>query len=75
MTVTLGPLVVDAVEPRAVEGFWAAALGEPAQRALLKFRPQTRAKTVKNRVHLDVYVRGVERLLDLGAPGARRLSS
>ena len=49
MTVTLGPLVVDAVEPRAVEGFWAAALGEPAQRALLKFRPQTRAKTVKNR--------------------------
>ena len=35
MTVTLGPLVVDAVEPRAVEGFWAAALGEPAQRALL----------------------------------------
>src|SRR6478735_1607011 len=67
VTVTLGPLVVDAVEPRAVEGFWAAALGEPAQRALLKFRPQTRAKTVKNRVHLDVYVRGIERLLDLGA--------
>ena len=67
MTVTLGPLVVDAVEPRAVEGFWAAALGEPAQRALLSFRPQTRAKTVKNRVHLDVYVRGVDRLLDLGA--------
>ena len=67
VTVTLGPLVVDAVEPRAVEGFWAAALGEPAQRALLSFRPQTRAKTVKNRVHLDVYVRGVEPLLDLGA--------
>jgi Glyoxalase-like domain len=67
MTVGLGPLVVDAVEPRAVHRFWAAALGEPAQRALLAFRPQRRAKTVKNRVHLDVYVRGVEPLLDLGA--------
>ena len=67
MTVTLGPLVVDAVEPRAVEGFWAAALGGPAQRALLSFRPQSRAKTVKNRVHLDFYVRDVEALLELGA--------
>jgi hypothetical protein len=68
VTVTLGPLVVDAVEPRVVERFWAAALGGPAQRALLSFRAQRRAKTVKNRVHLDAYVRGVEPLLDLGAP-------
>ena len=67
MTVSLGPLLVDAVEPRAVERFWASALGWPAQRALLSFRPQTRAKAVKNRVHLDVYVRDVEPLLDLGA--------
>jgi hypothetical protein len=67
VTVTLGPLVVDAVEPEAVETFWAAALGQPAQRALLSFRPQTRAKLVKNRVHLDVYVRDVEPLLALGA--------
>jgi Glyoxalase-like domain len=67
MTVSLGPLMVDAVEPRAVQRFWAAALGGPAQRALLSFRRQSRAKTVKNRVHLDVYVRGVEPLLDLGA--------
>lgn len=67
MTVSLGPLLVDAVDPPAVQRFWAAALGEPAQRALLSFRPQSRAKTVKNRVHLDVYVRGVEPLLDLGA--------
>jgi hypothetical protein len=67
VTVSLGPLVVDAVEPPAVEKFWAAALGEPAQRALLSFRPQSRVKTVKNRVHLDVYVRDVEPLLDLGA--------
>jgi hypothetical protein len=59
--------VVGAVEPRAVERFWAVALGGPAQRALLSFRPQTRAKTVKNRVHLDVYVRDIEPLLDLGA--------
>lgn len=67
MTVTLGELVVDAVEPLAMTRFWATALGEPAQRALLSFRPQQRAKTVKNRVHLDVYVRDVEPLLALGA--------
>jgi hypothetical protein len=67
VSVRLGPLMVDAVEPRAVQRFWAAALGGPAQRALLSFRPQSRAKTVKNRVHLDVYVCDVERLLDLGA--------
>jgi hypothetical protein len=67
VTVTLGPLVVDAVEPGAVERFWSAALGGSAQRALLSFRPQSRAKTVKNRVHLDVYARDVESLLDLGA--------
>jgi catechol 2,3-dioxygenase-like lactoylglutathione lyase family enzyme len=67
VTVTLGPLVVDAVEPGAVERFWGAALGGPQQRALLLFRPQRSAKTVKNRVHLDVYVRDVDSLLDLGA--------
>jgi hypothetical protein len=67
VTVTLGPLMVDAVAPPAVERFWAAALGEPAQRALVSVRPQMRAKIVKNRVHLDVYVRAVEPLLDLGA--------
>jgi hypothetical protein len=67
VTVSLGPLLVDAVEPWAVQKFWAAALGGPAQRKLLSFRPQSRPKTVKNRVHLDVYVRGVEPLLDLGA--------
>jgi hypothetical protein len=33
----------------------------------LSFRPQQRAKTVKIRVHLDVYVRDVSPLLDLGA--------
>jgi hypothetical protein len=67
VTITLGPLLVDAVEPGAVERFWAAALGGPRQRTLLSFRPQSGAKTVKNRVHLDVYVPDVEQLLDLGA--------
>jgi hypothetical protein len=65
--VRLGPLVVDAVDPAAAEAFWAAALGVPAQQALLSFRPQNRPKTVKNRVHLDVYVRDIAPLLDLGA--------
>jgi len=67
VTVTLGPLLVEAVEPRALQRFWAAAIGEPAQRALLSFRPQQRAKTVKNRVHLDLYIRDVAPLMDLGA--------
>jgi hypothetical protein len=67
MTVSLGPLVVDAVVPPAVEKFWAAALGSSAQRALLSFRPQTRDKVVKNRVHLDVYASAIEPLLELGA--------
>jgi hypothetical protein len=67
MTVALGPLVVDAVDPATAQAFWAAALGGPAQRALLSFRQQQRPKVVKNRVHLDVYVRDVEPLLDVGA--------
>ena len=67
MTVRLGPLVVDAVDPAAAEAFWAAALGVPAQRALLSFRPQLRRKAVKNRVHLDVYLRDIAPLRDLGA--------
>ena len=67
MTVILGPLVADAVDPQAAARFWAAALGASEQRALVSFRPQTRAKVVKNRVHLDVYVNAVEPLLELGA--------
>ncbi|HET6732045.1 VOC family protein [Mycobacterium sp.] len=67
MTVRLGPLLVEAVDPVAVESFWAAALGVPAQRALVSFRQEQRPKTVKNRVHLDVYARDIAPLLDLGA--------
>jgi hypothetical protein len=63
----MGPLIVEAADPRAAADFWAAALGLCAQRALLSFRPQARPKTVKNRVHLDVYVNAVEPLLKLGA--------
>ena len=58
---------MDAVDPASAEAFWAAALGGSAQRALLTFRQQLRPKTVKNRVHLDVYVRDIAPLLDLGA--------
>jgi hypothetical protein len=64
---TLGPLLVDAVDPAAMKSFWSSALGRPAQRALLSFRPQRRPKIVKNRVHLDVYVRDIEPLLGLDA--------
>lgn len=67
MTLRLGPLLVEAADPAAVEAFWAAALGVPAQRALLSFRQQQRPKTVKNRVHLDLYTRDIAPLLDLGA--------
>ena len=67
MTIALGPLLVEAADPAAAESFWAGALGRPAQRAMLSFRPERRRKTVKNRVHLDVYARDIAPLLDLGA--------
>ena len=67
MNLTLGPLVVDAVDPRGLEDFWAAALGRQAQRTLLSARPQTQDKVVKNRVHLDIYTNSIEALLELGA--------
>ena len=70
MTVKMGPLIVDAVDPPAVEAFWAAAIGPDAQRRYLRFRPEREPKTVKNRVHLDLAVdewSGVTRLVALGA--------
>jgi hypothetical protein len=67
VSVTLGPLLVDADDPREVEAFWREALGRQAQRALLSFRRQRQRKTVKNRVHLDVSVRDIAPLLELGA--------
>lgn len=67
MSTALGALSVEAADPGAVETFWAEVLGRDAQQALLSFRPQQRPKTVKNRVHLDVYARDVTALLDCGA--------
>ena len=67
MTVHLGPLLVEAEDPAAVTLFWEAALGEAACRRHLIIQPQQRAKMVKNRVHLDVYVHDVASLLVLGA--------
>jgi glyoxalase superfamily protein len=67
MTMTLGPLVVDAVDPAAVERFWEAALGSEAANRLLRFRREHRPKVVKNRVHLDLYLRDVESMLNIGA--------
>jgi Glyoxalase-like domain len=67
VSTALGPLLAEAADPAVVESFWTGALGSPARRALLAFRPERRRKTVKNRVHLDVYVRDIAPLLDLGA--------
>ncbi|MGE2719736.1 VOC family protein [Mycolicibacterium celeriflavum] len=67
MSTRLGPLVVDAADPRALSAFWASALGVEAQRRLLVFRAQDGPKTVKNRVHLDLYVRDPAPLVGLGA--------
>lgn len=67
MTVSLGPLIVDAAEPGAVELFWRATLGSSAFGERLWIRPERGPKVVKNRVHVDVYVNDVEPLLALGA--------
>ncbi|MGE2714979.1 VOC family protein [Mycolicibacterium litorale] len=71
MSATLGPLLVDAADPATMSSFWSAAVGTRAQRRLLRFMPQREAKSVKNRVHLDVGVGpgldGVDRLESLGA--------
>jgi Glyoxalase-like domain len=67
MSATLGPLVVDAVDPAVLARFWEAALGGEAARECLRFRQERTPKTVKNRVHPDVYVRDVASMLNLGA--------
>jgi hypothetical protein len=67
VTARLGPLIVDAADPSALSDFWTAAIGAVACERYLSFRPQREPKTVKNRVHLDLAVREVSSLLDLGA--------
>jgi hypothetical protein len=67
VTLTLDALIVDAVDPEGLGAFWSTALGPQVQRRLLRFRPQRQAKSAKNRVHLDIYVRDVESICALGA--------
>jgi Glyoxalase-like domain len=77
VTVHLGPLIVDAADPEAVTTFWESALGQSSCRRHLVVRPQRRAKVVKNRVHLDVYVRDVTAPADgpLVDPGGNEVSA
>jgi len=75
----LAGLAVDAVDPVAAAAFWCSALGGSTQVGPdgsvvvsgtfpdLWFRPEALPKSVKNRVHLDVYVSAIEPLLKLGA--------
>ncbi len=79
MTVELTGFVIDATDPVAVSAFWRRVLGGEMRMTDsgtlltgetfpdLLFRPQTGPKTVKNRVHFDIYVNAVEPLLELGA--------
>jgi hypothetical protein len=81
-------LIVDATDPRGLAGFWQEVLGwlrtvdEPDEveivppgggKPTIVFVPVPEAKTVKNRLHIDVNPVGctrdqeVERLLALGA--------
>jgi len=73
-------LCLDAADPIAVGEFWAAALGQEAVRLEdgdsvvrghrlfdLWVNRVPEPKTVKNRVHLDLYAAEPQHLLDLGA--------
>jgi hypothetical protein len=78
-------LVIDAVDPARTAAFWAAATGlertalddgdaklvGPAPEHTIWINRVPEARTVKNRVHLDLYARSVA---DLEALGARRLA-
>jgi hypothetical protein len=55
--------VVDDVDP--VDQFWRRVLS--ADRQWLRLQPVREAKTVKNRVHPDIYVRTLDELAQLGA--------
>jgi hypothetical protein len=75
----LAGLLVEAADPTAVGRFWGAALGGtltplPDGRVRvsgpfpeLTISAEAGPKSVKNRVHLDAYVRSLEPLLKLGA--------
>ncbi|GAA1645227.1 VOC family protein [Georgenia ruanii] len=91
MPSAIAVLAIDAHDPRRVADFWAAALGwevyeagddgvsiGPADRSApgIDVLPVPEAKTVKNRLHLDLRADGgtqteeVDRLLALGATRA-----
>lgn len=72
-------LCLDALDPVVVGGFWAAALGQELERLDdgdtvvrgpnlfdIWVNRVPEPKTVKNRVHLDLYADDLGRLLDLG---------
>lgn len=75
----LDALVVDAGDPMELATFWQRVLGgrlrNDSESVVLtasgippmRFRPQELPKTVKNRVHPDVWVNDISSLLDLGA--------
>lgn len=80
MTTSFKDLCIDAADPRVTGQFWAAALGQDLEdtddgdttvagpRFLqLWIDAVPEPKTVKNRVHLDLYVPDTAALLDLGA--------
>jgi hypothetical protein len=86
MRVHLDQIVIDSQDPSVLVRFWAALLGgEPANRAhnwshveppgfpKLSFQPVDEAKTVKNRLHIDLEVDpgcipvAVAHALELGA--------
>ncbi|MFY9915730.1 MAG: VOC family protein [Nocardioidaceae bacterium] len=74
-------ICVDALDPISLGGFWAAALDlqllpddrgeaglvDPSDTDRLWFNRVPQAKTVKHRVHLDIYARSLAELEDLGA--------
>ncbi|MEO3784134.1 VOC family protein [Actinocorallia sp. B10E7] len=80
-------LVIDAVDPAGLGAFWAAAIGldrvslDDGDTKLLGPTPQhtiwiNRApepKTVKHRVHLDLYARSIAELEEIGARKAEEM--
>lgn len=77
--VELAGFLVEAEKPAEVAAFWSRTLGGETTKLLdgsvrvsgpfpeLTIYRQARPKSVKNRVHLDLYVRSLDRLLSMGA--------
>src|SRR5437660_924366 len=77
--VALAGLLVEALEPAEVAAFWGRVLGADTKELVdgsvrvagpcpdLTVYPQARPKSVKNRVHFDLYVASLDPLLSRGA--------